>query len=165
MLRLIRTATLAALRSDLDAARRDRDDARTDAATANDSAIRAEDVAQTQLRQLAQAHADRLRAEREAARAEGELTALRAQSLLDTEDRAALRALLRTARKARADRVYVLFRLGELHSIHASHDAAEAAAEEQGAPRDGWTTLPPGAALPPAHQVPWRVQSLPLHVD
>lgn len=97
------------------------------------------------------------------AHAEGELAVLRAQALLDTEDRAALRALLRTARKNnRTDRVYVLFRRGALHSVHASIEAAEAAAEAEGAPRSGWTSHSPGAALPPAAEVAWRVQQLPL---
>lgn len=105
--------------------------------------------------------AEKLRAD--LAHAEGELAVLRAQALLDTEDRAALRALLRAARKtSRTDRVYVLFRRGELHSVHATVEAAEAAAEAEGAPRSGWTAHPPGAALPPAAEVAWRVQPLPL---
>lgn len=98
-------------------------------------------------------------------RAEGALEVLRAQHLLDTEDRAALRMLLRAARRqARpADRVYALFRLGKLHSLHATPGAAEATAEAAGADRAGWTAPEPGAALPPASGVPWRVQALPLH--
>lgn len=98
------------------------------------------------------------------ARAEGALEILRAQHLLDTEDRVTLRALLRTSRKQSrpADRVFVLFRMGELHSLHASQDAAEIAAEAEGAPRSGWTADAPGAALPPASTVAWRVQALPL---
>lgn len=170
MIRVVRTTTLADLRAALEQARvehdrlrAERDAARTEAATATDSAIRAEATAEAQLRRLAQAHADRLRAERGAARAEGELAALRAQVLLDTEDRAVLRALLRTARRQqRADRVYVLFRRGALHSVHVSMEAAEAAAEAEGAPRSGWTTHPAGAAMPPAAEVTWRVQPLPL---
>lgn len=107
--------------------------------------------------------------ERDAARAEVEAARLQveaalAQVLLDAEDRVALRALLRTARKqAKAlDRVFVLFRYGALHSVHVSREAAEVAAEAEGAPRSGWTSLSPGAGEPPAHQVSWRVQPLKL---
>jgi hypothetical protein len=72
--------------------------------------------------------------------------------------------LLRAARKqeARADRVYVLFRYGRLHSVHTSREAAEIAAEGEGAPRSGWTSQLPGAAMPPADEVTWRVQPLKL---
>ncbi|MEU2770710.1 hypothetical protein ABZ628_28805 [Streptomyces diastaticus] len=35
-------------------------------------------------------------------------------------------------------------------------------AEAEGAPRSGWTSLGPGAAMPPAAEVPWRIQPLPL---
>ncbi|WP_329356951.1 hypothetical protein [Streptomyces anulatus] len=103
--------------------------------------------------------------ERALGQAQGALEILRAQQLLDTEDRAALRALLRTARRQtrQADRVFVLFRHGALHSLHATQEAAEAAAEAEGAPRSGWTALKPGAALPPASEVTWRVQALPLN--
>lgn len=69
MFRIIRTTTLDALRADsaaLPAVRQERDQARSEAAAATDSAIRAETVAEDQLRQLAQLHADRLEAEREA---------------------------------------------------------------------------------------------------
>lgn len=92
---------------------------------------------------------------------EGELTVLRSQHHLDSEDRATLRALLRTARKqaARANRVYLLLRNGALHSVHATAEAAEAAAKAEGAPPGGWTTLAPGAPLPPASETPWWVQS------
>lgn len=169
MIRLVRTTTLTDLRTALDEAcverdrlRSERDAARAEAANAMDFAIRAEAVAEAQLHQLTQVYADRLQAERDAARAEGELKALRAQALLDNEDRAVLRALLRTVRRQRADRVYALLRCGQLHSVHASVEAAEAAAEAEGAPRSRWTTLPVGAAMPPAADVPWRVQPLPL---
>ncbi|MEU3050112.1 hypothetical protein [Streptomyces sp. NPDC006984] len=147
---------MTALRDDLEAARQGRDQALAEAAAATDAAIRAEAVAEQQQCRLDRAHADR-------GRAEGELDALRAQSLLDTEDRQALRTLLRITRKQQhADRVYVLFRHGRLHSVHATLDAAEAAAEAEGAPRSGWTTHPPGAAMPPAAEVTWRVQPLPV---
>ncbi|MDT0432897.1 hypothetical protein [Streptomyces salyersiae] len=98
------------------------------------------------------------------ARARGELGPLRAQHLLDIEDRVVLRTLLRTARRQRdrADRVHVLFRNGQLHSLHATSDAAEIAAEAEGAPRSGWTAHAPGAALPSAAEVTWRIQQLPL---
>lgn len=103
-------------------------------------------------------------AQDDAAHARGELDVLRAQHLLDTEDRVVLRALLRTARRQqdRADRVHVLFHHGRLHSVHATHDAAEIVAETEGAPRSGWTAPEPGAALPPASEVTWRIQALPL---
>jgi hypothetical protein len=133
------------------------------AAEETEATLRAEVVSATQTaaglrEELATARAT-------AARAEGELTALRAQHLLDTEDRVALRMLLRTARRqqARTDRVYVLFHYGRLHSLHATQDAAEAAAEAEGAPRSGWTATPPGAAAPPASEVTWRTQQLPLN--
>ncbi|WP_432095672.1 hypothetical protein [Streptomyces sp. bgisy100] len=112
---------------------------------------------------LAEARAALERARADTARLEGELAVLRAQSLLDTEDRQALRTLLRITRKqAGHDRVYALFHHGRLHSIHATSDAAESAAEAEGAPSSGWTTHPPGAAMPPAAEVIWRVQPLPL---
>ncbi|CAL9420975.1 hypothetical protein [Streptomyces sp. enrichment culture] len=164
MISIVRTRTLRALRADLAAAEAAAAEARTEAGQqqqaaemANDAAVRAESAIEELTERLARAHAD-------TGRAEGELEALRAQVLLDTEDRAALRALLRTVRKQQAalDRVYVLFRRGALHSVHASLEAAEAAAEAEGASRSGWTTHPPGAAMPPAADVLWRVQPLPL---
>ncbi|MFJ7264973.1 hypothetical protein ACIQV2_33010 [Streptomyces globosus] len=39
---------------------------------------------------------------------------------------------------------------------------AEGTAEAEGAARDGWTADEPGAALPPAAELIWRVQ--PLHL-
>ncbi|OII61319.1 hypothetical protein BJP40_05980 [Streptomyces sp. CC53] len=163
MFRFVRTTTLAALHDDLErarqaleTARQDRDQARAEAAAATDSAIRAETAVEHQQHRLDRAHTER-------GRAEGELDALRAQVLLDTEDRAALRALLRATRKQQpADRVWVLFHHGHLHSIHATNEAAEAAAEAEGASPAGWTSHRPGAALPPAAEVAWRVQPLPL---
>ncbi|MFP8886815.1 hypothetical protein [Streptomyces mangrovi] len=160
MFRFIGSSTLAALRADqltlattraeLEATRTARTDAEHRAA---DAQIREEDAANI---------LEKTRVELAAVRAE--LETLRAQHLLDAEDRVALRALLRTVRKQadRSDRVWVLFRHGELHSVHASVEAAEEAAEAEGAPRSGWTSHTPGAALPPAAEVAWRVQSLPL---
>lgn len=151
MLRIVRTRTLDALRVDqvaaIDTAER----------LAADIAIRAERTVEQLRAQLEEART-------EAARTAGELEALRSQQLLDTEDRAALRLLLVATRKQRQtlDRVFVLFRHGALHSVHASADAAEAAAEAEGAPRHGWTAHTPGAALPAAVEVDWRVQPLPL---
>ncbi|MBQ1157716.1 hypothetical protein KBZ21_06000 [Streptomyces sp. A73] len=164
MIALVRTRTLSTLRSDLSeaeaaaaAARAEAERHRVESQHSADSAIRAELAVEELRGALARSRAD-------AARLEGELGALRAQSLLDTEDRQALRTLLRIARKhsVQADRVYVLFHQGELHSVHATVEAAESAAEAEGAARSGWTTLPPGAALPPASAVTWRVQPLPL---
>ncbi|MGW1143837.1 hypothetical protein ACWD6I_01990 [Streptomyces sp. NPDC002454] len=154
MIRVVRTRTLTALRSALG-----------EAEAATNVAQAAAEQHQTQHRlaadraALAQKAVADLRAE--AARLEGEVTALRAQSLLDTEDRQALRTLLKITRK-HSDRVYALFHHGELHSVHTTLAAAEAAAEAEGAARSGWTTHTPGSALPPAREVRWRVQPLPL---
>ncbi|MFE9385655.1 hypothetical protein ACFYMO_20865 [Streptomyces sp. NPDC007025] len=162
MITLVRRSTLTALRSGLTQAQAETAAARQEAQQhgaesqrSTDSAIRAESALQELQGALARSRED-------AARLEGELDALRAQSLLDTEDRQALRTLLRVTRKQQTDRVYVLLHHGQLHSVHASVEAAEAAAEAEGAPRSGWTTLPPGAAHPPASEVSWRVQPLPL---
>lgn len=161
MIRIIRTRTLAALHADRDQALarietiRDERPAPSDC-PATDFLIRAETTIEVLHKQLAEARAD-------TARAEGERDALRAQQLLDTEDRACLRMLLRTARKqTRTDRVHVLFRRGVLHSVHATPEAAEAAAEAEGAPPNGWTAAAPGASQPPASEVAWRIQALPL---
>ncbi|MEU0054677.1 hypothetical protein [Streptomyces sp. NPDC006309] len=163
MITVIRARTLRGLRErtreaeeTADAARAETEHVRQEAERATDSVIRAETALEELCAALARTTAD-------AARVEGELAALRAQSFLDTEDRQALRTLLRMTRKQNAaDRVYVLFHRGELHSVHTTLDAAESTAEAEGAPRSGWTALAPGAALPPASEVPWRVQPLPL---
>jgi len=157
-LRLIRGAELAELRADraeLTALRQTLAIERQAVQHTADFLIRAETTVEL------------LGKERDAARddlahALGELETLRDQQLLDTEDRAALRALLRTARRQeqRTDRVYVLLRFGRLHSVHTSQDEAEAAAESAGADRAGWMSGEPGAALPPACEVPWRIQQL-----
>lgn len=149
MIAVVHTRTLQALRD------------QAEAAEADATATRAEAASHRQA--VEELRAALARTTADAARAEGELEALRAQALLDTEDRAALRMLLRTTRKqSRANRVYALFRRGQLHSVHATIETAEAAAEAEGASRDGWTTHTPGAALPPAAEVQWRVQPLPL---
>ncbi|MFJ9037452.1 hypothetical protein ACIRF8_12795 [Streptomyces sp. NPDC102406] len=155
---MFRTArALAALQADLDALRQEKNDRPAVTCPASDTVSRAEHTVDRLYQQLADTRAA-------LARAEGERDTLRAQNLLDTEDRAALRMLLRTARRQSrtTDRVHVLFRYGALHSIHANHDGAEEAAEQLGAPRDGWTAEPPGAGLPPASEVEWRIQPLPL---
>ncbi|MGW2471860.1 hypothetical protein [Streptomyces sp. NPDC001665] len=161
MIALIRTRTLNTLRTDLAKA-----DAATKAARvkgeqhelerdlAADAANRAEITVETLRDALT-------RANENAAQLQGELEALRAQSLLDTEDRQVLRMLLRTARKqsSRAERVYLLYRFGDVHSVHATRDAAEIAAEAEGAPRDGWTastTCCPSES--PAAEIPWRIR-------
>ncbi|MFH9563543.1 hypothetical protein [Streptomyces globisporus] len=164
MITLIRTRTLKALRTDLATAETEAENARAEAdkcleqsGELLDYLTHADDVAGELRSELAQSRLD-------AARLEGELEALRAQSLLDTEDRQALRTLLRATRKQnqRADRVYALFHHGRLHSVHPTMEAAEIAAETEGAPRSGWTNHNPGAALPPACEVTWRVQPLPF---
>ncbi|GAA3013565.1 hypothetical protein [Streptomyces fulvorobeus] len=162
MITLIRIRTLAALRDSLTEAETEAEAARTEAdkcleqsGDMLDHLTQADDVAEELRADLAQSRLD-------AARLEGELEALRAQVLLDTEDRQALRTLLRAVRKQnqRAHRVYVLFRFGELHSIHATADAAEIAAEAEGAARAGWTphtTCCDGTTVP-ASEVRWRIQ-------
>ncbi|MER7696230.1 hypothetical protein [Streptomyces sp. NPDC096095] len=164
MITLIRTRILDDLRTDLSNHEADARAARSRAEQhelerdlATDAAIRAGATVEELRDALTRAITD-------TARLEGELETLRAQSLLDTEDRQALRTLLRTTRKqnSRADRVYVLFHHGRLHSIHSTLEAAEIAAEAEGAPRSGWTAHTPGAALPPACEVTWRVQPLPF---
>ncbi|QDY77533.1 hypothetical protein [Streptomyces qinzhouensis] len=164
MITLVRTHTLRTLRDSISAAQGAAAAARSEAEYrqqdqqfATDAAIRAETCVEELRTALARTMAH-------AARLEGELKALRAQSLLDTEDRQALRTLLRITRKQNAwgERVYVLFHRGELHSVHATVEAAETAAEAAGAPRSGWTAHTPGAALPPAHEDQWRIQPLPL---
>ncbi|MFH8729409.1 hypothetical protein [Streptomyces termitum] len=165
MIAVIRTRTLNALRGDLakareaaDAAARSSEQDHLAAGLAADAAIRAENTVERLDDALARARAD-------AARLEGELETLRAQSLLDTEDRQALRTLLRVTRKQndRPDHVFVLLRRGQLHSVHATRDAAEIAAETEGAPRDGWFTPSTHAAAPdPAADVPWVIRPVPL---
>ncbi|MFG3410196.1 hypothetical protein [Streptomyces sp. NPDC048142] len=164
MITLIRTRTLNALRGSLTEAETEAEAARAEAelcleqsGNMLDAASRAEDAAEELRAALDKATVD-------VARLEGELESLRSQSLLDTEDRQALRMLLRTTRmhNQRAQRVYVLFHHGDLHSVHPTAEAAEIAAEAEGAPRSNWTTQTPGAALPPASEVTWRVQPLPF---
>ncbi|WP_434744545.1 hypothetical protein [Streptomyces sp. A-14] len=164
MITLIRIRTLNSLRTDLAAAETEAENARAEAEKCLeqsgdllDHLTHADDVVGELRAELAQSRLD-------AARLEGELEALRAQVLLDTEDRQALRTLLRVTRKhnQRADRVFALFHHGRLHSVHPTTEAAEIAAEAEGAPRSGWTTHTPGAALPPACEVTWRVQPLPF---
>ncbi|WP_329422376.1 hypothetical protein [Streptomyces sp. NBC_01268] len=165
MIAIVRTRTLRALRDDVTDAEAATTVARAEAAhhqqsseLSADFAIRAENALETQRARLVQAIAD-------AARLEGELETLRAESLLDTEDRQALRTLLRVTRKqnARAEFVYVLFRSGELHSVHASLDAAQIAAEAEGAARDGWTTSTACCATPAAAaEIPWSIRPVPL---
>lgn len=164
MITLIRTRTLKALRDSLTTAETEAENARAEAdkcleqsGDLLDHLTHADDVADGIRADLAQSRLD-------AARLEGELEALRAQVLLDTEDRQALRTLLRVTRKQnqRADRVYALFHHGRLHSVHPTVEAAEIAAEAEGAPRSGWTAHTPGVALPQACEVAWRVQPLPF---
>ncbi|MFH9116708.1 hypothetical protein [Streptomyces globisporus] len=162
MIALIRTRTLNTLRTDLATAETEAQAARVEAEKCLeqsgdllDHLTHADDVAEGLRADLAQSRLD-------AARLEGELEALRAQVLLDTEDRQALRTLLRATRKQnqRPERVYVLFRFGKLHSVHATSTAAEIAAEAEGAARDGWTphtTCCDGTTVP-ASEVRWRIQ-------
>ncbi|MFD8941139.1 hypothetical protein ACFV00_03855 [Streptomyces californicus] len=164
MITLIRTRILDDLRTDLSNREADARAARSKAEQyelERDLAAAASIRAGATVEEL---RAALTRATQDAARLEGELETLRAQSLLDTEDRQALRTLLRVTRKhnQQADRVFVLFHHGRLHSVHHTVEAAEIAAEAEGAPRSGWTTHTPGAALPPACEVTWRVQPLPF---
>lgn len=163
MIAIVRTRTLRTLRTALA-------DAETAAETARalaerlhqeveivaDSAIRAE----TTLEDLRDAYARSIAG---AARAEGELETLRAQQLLDTEDRAALRLLLRQTRKtAAAQRVFVLLKRGQFHSVHGTREAAEEAAEREGAHRDGWLTQGGPGTQCSGSEVLWRIQPVPL---
>ncbi|MYW61000.1 MULTISPECIES: hypothetical protein [unclassified Streptomyces] len=161
MIRFTTTSRLRGLEADRDAARAAvlKLTSQAETTEATGLALRAElDDTHHTMTTLAAEYASELETDR------AELEAARAQVLLDAEDRVALRALLRTARRqSRAlDRVYVLFRYGRLHSLHASADSAEVAAEAEGAPRHGWTAHTPGAALPPATEMAWRIQPLPL---
>ncbi|MEV8347141.1 hypothetical protein [Streptomyces niveus] len=99
------------------------------------------------------------------AHARGELEPLRAQHVLDTEDRVTLRALLRVARKQQSgpDWVHVLYRFGAVHSVHATRDAAASAAEDEGAAPGGWTSQTRGGDNPQsAAEAPWRIEPLTL---
>ncbi|MFJ4576151.1 hypothetical protein ACIP4W_32995 [Streptomyces sp. NPDC088846] len=164
MIAIVRTHTLRALRDSVSeaetkaaAARAEADQHQWSSELATDSAIRAEDALEEQRTALAQATVTN-------ARLEGELETLRAQSLLDTEDRQALRTLLRVARKqaSRAAYVYVLLRFGEVHSVHATRDEAEIAAEAEGASREGWVTHSAHGAAPAATDTAWRIHPVKL---
>ncbi|MCX5110673.1 hypothetical protein OOK13_19415 [Streptomyces sp. NBC_00378] len=164
MIAVVRARTLNALRTSLaeaqEAAKTAREEAeqhKWSSELATDSAIRAETA-------LEKIQTTALQRAVDAAHLEGELETLRAQSLLDTEDRQALRTLLRITRKqnSRADRVYVLFRFGELHSVHVTRDAAEIAAETEGASRDGWFTPSTHGTVPAAAEVSWCIRPVQL---
>ncbi|MGW2896825.1 hypothetical protein ACWDAO_19965 [Streptomyces sp. NPDC001212] len=163
MIAIVRTRTLRALRAGIadaetaaEAARAETEQHRQEAETATDSAIRAE----TALEDL------RTRTATSVGRTEGELETLRAQVFLDTEDRAALRMLLRTTRKtAVPQRVFVVLKRGELHSVHGTREAAEKAAERDGAHPDGWFTQGGPGTHCPASEVQWCIQPMPLAGD
>ncbi|WP_030606243.1 hypothetical protein [Streptomyces achromogenes] len=164
MIAIVRTRTLRALRADLAAADSAAETARAlaeqhrrDAETATDSAIRAE----TALESLRDAHA---RSIADGARVEGELKALRSQALLDTEDRAVLRMLLRQARKAATapQRMYVLLRYGSFHSLHETREAAEEAAERDGADPAAWYTQGGTGPQYPDDEAAWLIKPVPL---
>jgi hypothetical protein len=177
-----RLRALEAVVGEVETTRQELDEARTAAETAKSEAQGLEDTASQLLDRLGdkseeldvqfkglhaviqQVTGERDDARQELAAARGELEATRSQVLLDAEDRVVLRMLLKQAKKqaARPERVFVLFRHGELHSVHASRDDAEAAAEAEGAPRDGWTWHGPGEGVRPAQEVAWRVRTVPL---
>ncbi|MFE4660912.1 hypothetical protein ACFRFJ_30000 [Streptomyces hydrogenans] len=160
-----------------------RDAVRRAEGMASDAVMRAEYnveklTAQLDAAQVAQAETDvqyaglhavirQVTAERDDARAEAaaalaEVEEARAQVLLDAEDRVALRALLRIAKKG-ADplsTVFALFESGRLHSVHLSRDDAHAAAEARGAAPGGW--VPGTECSVPMEDVAWRVEPLPL---
>ncbi|MFD9351582.1 hypothetical protein ACFWCO_23470 [Streptomyces diastaticus] len=152
MLRFRRSRTttemdvLAGLRDDIAALRGDVTRVRTDQDT----------VTESLRHQLTEARAALVAAQTER-------DGLRAQQLLDTEDRAVLRALLRTARKQQAgpSQVYVLTRDGGFLSAHVTRDAAIEAAEADGAARDGWSSYP-ADAKPPQGGTFWLVRPVPL---
>ncbi|MFD4392590.1 hypothetical protein [Streptomyces sp. NPDC058495] len=188
MIQLITTNRLRALEEEVERLRDEAaaaagalDAAQLGEELATDAAIRFEGDVETLAARLSEAQAEtdeqyeglhavirQITAERDDARAAadaalGEAEAARAQVLLDAEDRVVLRALLRVARKKSAlSRVFALFQKGELHSLHIAQEDAEAAAEAEGAAPNGWTQHRPGEALPPARDVQWRVQQLPV---
>ncbi|MFH8518239.1 hypothetical protein ACH4CE_24750 [Streptomyces gelaticus] len=164
MIRIVRTRTLNALHTNLteaqtatSAAREEADQQRWASELATDSAIRAEAA-------LEKLQTAGLQQAVDVAHLQGELETLRAQSLLDTEDRQALRTLLRVARKqaTRAAYVYVLLRFGEVHSVHTTRDEAEIAAESEGAPRDGWVSHSTHGTTPAAAETNWRIHPVKL---
>ncbi|MEV5199028.1 MULTISPECIES: hypothetical protein [unclassified Streptomyces] len=164
MIRIVRTRTLTALNASLaeartatSAAREEAEQQRWASELANDSAIRAESA-------LEKLQTTTLQRAVDVAHLEGELETLRAQSLLDTEDRQALRTLLRVARKqaTRAAYVYVLLRFGEVHSVHTTRDEAEIAAEAEGASREGWVTHSTHGTAPAAAETNWRIHPVKL---
>lgn len=130
---------------------------RTAATDMGENLLRCQDLVETLEKDLAAARDD-------LARAQGELSVLRSQQLLDTEDRAVLRMLLRTARKqdAQATRVHILFRYGRPHSAHATWEAASAAAESEGADRQGWTVPSTTDEARPPNEIAWRIESVRL---
>ncbi|MEV7867459.1 hypothetical protein AB0P17_15460 [Streptomyces sp. NPDC088124] len=162
MFRITRTKTQTALRAELDQAHADLAELRAVADALRSGADRAADAASR-----AELTAERLRDQLAATtststRTEGELTVLRAQHLLDTEDRVVLRALLRTARKTQAtERVHIVFRKGEVHSVHVTAEDAEDAAEREGA-AGNWAAVPPGTAQHTDGPAPWCIQRFPL---
>ncbi|WP_329588865.1 hypothetical protein OG195_12445 [Streptomyces sp. NBC_01362] len=164
MIAVVRARTLNALRTSLAEAREAATAARIEveqhkwaSELATDSAIRAE----TALEKL---QTTALQRAVDVAHLEGELETLRAQSLLDTEDRQALRTLLRITRKQanRAAYVYVLLRFGEVHSVHTTRDEAEIAAEAEGASREGWVTHSTHGTAPAAAEVSWCIRPVQL---
>ncbi|MFE9241763.1 hypothetical protein [Streptomyces sp. NPDC007007] len=130
---------------------------RTAACDMGENLLRSQDLVETMEKDLAAARDD-------LARAQGELSVLRSQQLLDTEDRAVLRMLLRTARKqeARADLVHILFRYGRPHSAHGTWEAAQSAAESEGADRQGWTSPSTTNEARNPNEIAWRIESLRL---
>ncbi|MFI7278567.1 hypothetical protein [Streptomyces sp. NPDC049879] len=159
MYRLIKTSELARLRDAAAADEVDATEAVKYAALCEAACARAAD-AETRAEQL---HHELMDAVAARTRAEIEAAGLRdaAEERLDAEDRVALRALLRTARRqARDNRVYLLWHRGELHSVHATPEDAEMAAEREGAPRSGWTAWPTQTPPVPACEVLWRVRSI-----
>ncbi|MFJ2265791.1 hypothetical protein ACIP4W_08680 [Streptomyces sp. NPDC088846] len=164
MIAVVRTRTLNTLRDSLTkaqeaakAAREEAEQHKWSSELATDSAIRAETA-------LEKIQTTALQRAVDVAHLEGELETLRAQSLLDTEDRQALRTLLRVARKqaTRAAYVYVLLRFGEVHSVHTTRDEAEIAAEAEGASREGWVTHSTHGTAPAAAETNWRIHPVKL---
>jgi hypothetical protein len=103
MFRIIRTETLRTLRratDERDAARAELAAARHDAELAKDSAIRAETTGENLLRDLAQAHADRIKAERAATAAR---VALDGRDRTEAETMQQIRADLNQIRADAAD--------------------------------------------------------------
>jgi hypothetical protein len=183
VIRIMTARRLRALEEEATQAGQERDEAKAEAGTAADSAIRAELVVEELVKEIERLKAAKtelhsglhavirtVTAERDEARAaveagRTEVEEARAQVLLDAEDRVALRALLRMAKKQAAApaRVSVLFEKGSIHSLHASREAAELTAEAEGVSREGWLSHGHGEGARPVLETGWSIRTYSLN--